>query len=31
MDVIWLDAELPTNELIKTIKQSYFEKFGIEI
>jgi len=31
IDVIWLDAELPTNELIKTIKQSYFEKFGIEI
>ena len=31
MDVIWLDAELPKQELISTIKNAYFEKFGIKI
>ena len=31
MDVIWLDAELPKQELISTIKNAYFEKFSIKI
>ena len=31
MDVIWLDAELSTQQLIDQIKTAYFEKFGIKI
>ena len=31
MDVIWLDAELPKDQLLTTIKNAYFEKFGIKI